>query len=634
MRAAMLATGAPGAAAAVQLIVRDAGGDAERAGDGVAELARGEAVIGVVAAADRKTASTATVGAGEGRRACPLLALDDAAPGSGHGTAFQLVHTLRRAARALARRALAGGRARVRDARARQRGWEGAARGLPAATSTAGGGRVTADGELPAGRDVVHGGGRRPQEGAAAGGVRGGRRRSPGADRAGAGRRRSVARALGRARPAGRAGQAAAAQRAAALDGRRSVAAAAAERGALRPGGAAGAGLLRRRRRRARRATFVDAYRAAYGQDPHATEAYAFDGVNALRAAAAAGGAHARRRPARARGRHVRGAHGRAALRPRSRPRRPAARLRRRRRQIRLSALTALPRRGAWRQQATRDRSRRGRRSVESARREIMPGRPSRHGLPVEGGAVARDVVEKRSGRRAGARARPARSSRALRRASGVAAQVVAVEVEQVEQVVGQRRGPFARERSARPWRAGGRRVQRRRTPSTSRRCAGSRRTASATAWRLRAAAGGSGLPASSKSSHVAARAARATSARRRRSAISCSQPSPVGRRCARRDGRGRRERAGSGAASRARDVARASTCDAVRVPDVRRVGGDLVQRPSRGDALGRALAVISPAASGRASASRSLMSSQLRPSSPPARRARPLDLHQRESAL
>ena len=34
---------------------------------------------------------------------------------------------------------------------------------------------------------------------------------------------------------------------------------------------------------------FVDAYHAAYGQDPHATEAYAYDGVNAIRAAVAAG---------------------------------------------------------------------------------------------------------------------------------------------------------------------------------------------------------------------------------------------------------------------------------------------------------------------------------------------------------
>jgi ABC-type branched-subunit amino acid transport system substrate-binding protein len=35
--------------------------------------------------------------------------------------------------------------------------------------------------------------------------------------------------------------------------------------------------------------SFVDAYHAAYGQDPHATEAYAYDAVNAIRAAVAAG---------------------------------------------------------------------------------------------------------------------------------------------------------------------------------------------------------------------------------------------------------------------------------------------------------------------------------------------------------
>ena len=39
----------------------------------------------------------------------------------------------------------------------------------------------------------------------------------------------------------------------------------------------------------ARARAFVEAYRAAYGQDPHATEAYAFDGVNAFRAVTAAG---------------------------------------------------------------------------------------------------------------------------------------------------------------------------------------------------------------------------------------------------------------------------------------------------------------------------------------------------------
>jgi ABC-type branched-subunit amino acid transport system substrate-binding protein len=39
----------------------------------------------------------------------------------------------------------------------------------------------------------------------------------------------------------------------------------------------------------ARVRAFVDGYRAAYGADPHAAEAYAFDGVSALRAVTAAG---------------------------------------------------------------------------------------------------------------------------------------------------------------------------------------------------------------------------------------------------------------------------------------------------------------------------------------------------------
>ena len=33
----------------------------------------------------------------------------------------------------------------------------------------------------------------------------------------------------------------------------------------------------------------MDAYRAAYGSDPHATEAYAYDGASAFRAVTAAG---------------------------------------------------------------------------------------------------------------------------------------------------------------------------------------------------------------------------------------------------------------------------------------------------------------------------------------------------------
>ena len=101
--------------------------------------------------------------------------------------------------------------------------------------------------ELSARRDVVHDGGRRHQEVGAPGGVRGRRRRSAGADRAGAGRGGSVGGAVGCAPAGGHAGQAAAAQHPLALDRRRSVAAAAAERWALRPGDVAGAWVLRGR---------------------------------------------------------------------------------------------------------------------------------------------------------------------------------------------------------------------------------------------------------------------------------------------------------------------------------------------------------------------------------------------------
>src|SRR5580765_6682707 len=64
MRAAMLAVGSPvrtaavpaaSSSAAMQLYVRDTGGEPERASKGVGELAHDEAVIGILAAADRKT---------------------------------------------------------------------------------------------------------------------------------------------------------------------------------------------------------------------------------------------------------------------------------------------------------------------------------------------------------------------------------------------------------------------------------------------------------------------------------------------------------------------------------------------------------------------------------------------------
>src|SRR4029079_13091385 len=75
MRAAMLAVGSPArtaatpgpssSAPAMQLFVRDTGGEAERASKGVGELAHDESVIGILAAADRKTAATSLAAARE-----------------------------------------------------------------------------------------------------------------------------------------------------------------------------------------------------------------------------------------------------------------------------------------------------------------------------------------------------------------------------------------------------------------------------------------------------------------------------------------------------------------------------------------------------------------------------------------
>ena len=109
LRAAMLATGAP-AAAGLQLIVRDAGGNPERAGEGVEELARGESVIGVVAALDPRTSAFDADGsaATAGRNGLPLLPLLvlDSGPGKSVGSTFYLVHNASSRARALAETAL------------------------------------------------------------------------------------------------------------------------------------------------------------------------------------------------------------------------------------------------------------------------------------------------------------------------------------------------------------------------------------------------------------------------------------------------------------------------------------------------------------------------------------------------
>jgi branched-chain amino acid transport system substrate-binding protein len=108
LRAAMLATGAPGAgpSSIATLALRDSAGDPERAASGTNELARSEAVIGALTAANAKTNAAAVAAAA--RAGLPLAVLDDKAPGP-TSTAFQMLHAPETRARALARQALALG---------------------------------------------------------------------------------------------------------------------------------------------------------------------------------------------------------------------------------------------------------------------------------------------------------------------------------------------------------------------------------------------------------------------------------------------------------------------------------------------------------------------------------------------
>jgi branched-chain amino acid transport system substrate-binding protein len=107
LRAAMLAGSAPalslGLDGSVQLLVRDTATDSERAARGVAELTRTEAVIGIVGAASSKTGTAAIAQATQDGIA--VLALEDVAPGA-LTTAFQIVHAPETRAAALARHAL------------------------------------------------------------------------------------------------------------------------------------------------------------------------------------------------------------------------------------------------------------------------------------------------------------------------------------------------------------------------------------------------------------------------------------------------------------------------------------------------------------------------------------------------
>jgi len=107
LRAAMLAAGTPAAGAAgnpgtTQLVVRDTATDPERAARGVSELTRGEAVIGIVGAGSVKAGPAAITQASEDGIA--VLALEDAAPGA-LTTAFQMIHAPDARAAALARQA-------------------------------------------------------------------------------------------------------------------------------------------------------------------------------------------------------------------------------------------------------------------------------------------------------------------------------------------------------------------------------------------------------------------------------------------------------------------------------------------------------------------------------------------------
>ena len=283
MRAAMLATGTP-AAGNVQLFVRDAGGDAGRAGKGVSDLARGDGVIGIVAAADRRTIDGASAAAGDA--GVPALLLDDAAPGA-QGTAFQLVHSSAARAQALARAALKLG-AREFATLGPDTAAGTTLRQAFKQAVTEGGGKVTADGSYPPGSTSFT---------AAVAALK----KAPPqvvfvAD--GADKLELIAPALaaadlwpgpwGAKRPPPAPGKPKVRSvlllsTAADLSLRLLQNAGRYVQGAmLAPGFYADPGDARAR-------DFVAAYRAAYGQDPHATEAYAFDGVNALRAATAAG---------------------------------------------------------------------------------------------------------------------------------------------------------------------------------------------------------------------------------------------------------------------------------------------------------------------------------------------------------
>lgn len=287
LRAALVATGAPGArAGGMELFLRDTGSGPERAIRGVLELARDESVIGIVAASDQPSLAAAAGASTDNQ--VPTLKLDDV-PGGGLTPIFQLVHTPSARAAALARAALKLG---VREfamigpdsdaGQSLRRSFKlELARGAE-------GGHVAADVGYPPGSTSFT---------AVAAAIKKTRAQAvfiaDSADRL-----ELIAPALAAAdlwaTPWGTRPPAATPGRprlrnllllstANGLSPRLLQNAGRYVQGALlSPGFFANPSDPRSR-------AFLDAYRAAYGQEPHATEAYAFDGVNVFRTLTAAG---------------------------------------------------------------------------------------------------------------------------------------------------------------------------------------------------------------------------------------------------------------------------------------------------------------------------------------------------------
>ncbi len=287
LRAALLATGAP-AGKGMELFFRDTGASPERATAGVSELARDESVIGILAASDQPSLAAAAVATGENQ--VPTLQLDDGPAGWATPT-FQLVHTPAARAAALARAALKLG-AREFAMIGPDSGAGQSLRRAFKAELLRGEGRLSADVSYPAGSTSFT---------AVAAAIKKTHAQAlfiaDGADRI-----ELIAPALAAAdlwaAPWGKRPPPPTAGRphlrnllvlstANGLSPRLLQSAGRYVQGALlSPGFFADTNDGRAR-------AFVDGYRAAYGQDPHATEAYAFDGVNVFRSVTAAG-AHTR----------------------------------------------------------------------------------------------------------------------------------------------------------------------------------------------------------------------------------------------------------------------------------------------------------------------------------------------------